>query len=51
MQSGKSLTVILGKGICKKIGVPVIIKPAVSGGSMGVSVKNVVNTDNELEKE
>ena len=37
-----------GKGICKKIGVPVIIKPAVSGGSMGVSVKNVVNTDDEL---
>jgi D-alanine-D-alanine ligase len=36
------------KGICKKIGVPVIIKPAVSGGSMGVSVKNVVYTDNEL---
>ena len=37
-----------GKGICKKIGVPLIIKPAVSGGSMGVSVKNVVYTDNEL---
>jgi D-alanine-D-alanine ligase len=36
------------KGICKKIGAPVIIKPAVSGGSMGVSVKNVVYTDNEL---
>ena len=36
------------KGICKKIGVPVIIKPAVSGGSMGVSVKNVVYTDSEL---
>jgi D-alanine-D-alanine ligase len=38
----------LGKGICKKIGAPVIVKPAVSGGSMGVSVKNVVYTDNEL---
>jgi D-alanine-D-alanine ligase len=37
-----------GKGICKKVGVPLIIKPAVSGGSMGVSVKNVVNTDQEL---
>jgi len=37
-----------GKGICKKIGVPLIIKPAVSGGSMGVSVKNVVYTDNEV---
>jgi D-alanine-D-alanine ligase len=38
----------LGKGICKKIGAPVIVKPAVSGGSMGVSVKNVVYTDTEL---
>jgi len=27
---------------CKKLGTPVIIKPAVSGGSMGLSVKNVV---------
>jgi len=38
------------KGICKKIGAPLIIKPAVSGGSMGVSVKNVVYTDNELSQ-
>ncbi|MBL7731205.1 MAG: hypothetical protein JNM88_08515, partial [Chitinophagaceae bacterium] len=30
------------KGICKRVGTPIIIKPAVSGGSMGVSVKNVV---------
>jgi D-alanine-D-alanine ligase len=36
------------KGMCKKIGAPLIIKPAVSGGSMGVSVKNVVYTDKEL---
>lgn len=36
------------KGICKRIGAPLIIKPAVSGGSMGVSVKNVVYTDDEL---
>ncbi|HEY6504390.1 MAG TPA: hypothetical protein VIZ28_10485 [Chitinophagaceae bacterium] len=36
------------KGLCKKIGAPLIIKPAVSGGSMGVSVKNVVYTDKEL---
>jgi D-alanine-D-alanine ligase len=36
------------KGLCKKIGAPLIIKPAVSGGSMGVSVKNVVYTDTEL---
>jgi D-alanine-D-alanine ligase len=36
------------KGICKRLGAPLIIKPAVSGGSMGVSIKNVVYTDNEL---
>jgi D-alanine-D-alanine ligase len=35
-------------GICKRLGAPLIIKPAVSGGSMGVSVKNVVYTDDEL---
>ena len=38
------------KGICKRVGTPLLIKPAVSGGSMGVSVKNVVNTEEELEK-
>ncbi len=38
------------KGITKRVGVPLIIKPAVSGGSMGVSVKNVVHTEEELEK-
>lgn len=36
------------KGLCKRVGAPLIIKPAVSGGSMGVSVKNVVNTEEEL---
>lgn len=36
------------KGICKRLGAPLIIKPAVSGGSMGVSVRNVVYTDKEL---
>ena len=36
------------KGIGKRVGTPIIIKPAVSGGSMGVSVKNVVNTEDEL---
>lgn len=35
-------------GILKKLGTPVIVKPAVSGGSMGVSVKNVVETEEEL---
>src|SRR5258706_3470309 len=38
------------RGICKRVGTPLIIKPAVSGGSMGVSVKNVVHTEEELEK-
>lgn len=38
------------KGICKRVGTPIIIKPAVSGGSMGVTVKNVVHTEEELEK-
>jgi len=36
------------KGICKRVGTPIIIKPAVSGGSMGVSVKNVVHSEEEL---
>jgi D-alanine-D-alanine ligase len=38
------------KGICKRVGTPLIIKPAVSGGSMGVSVKNVVHTEEELNQ-
>jgi D-alanine-D-alanine ligase len=38
------------KGICKRVGTPLIIKPAVSGGSMGVSVKNVVQNEEELTK-
>ena len=36
------------KGLSKRVGSPLIIKPAVSGGSMGVSVKNVVHTEEEL---
>lgn len=38
------------KGICKRVGTPLLIKPAVSGGSMGVSVKNVVKSEEELLK-
>jgi len=38
------------RGICKRVGTPIIIKPAVSGGSMGVSVKNVVHNEEELAK-
>jgi len=37
-------------GICERLGAPLILKPAVSGGSMGVSVKNVVNSDQELRE-
>lgn len=37
-------------GVCERLGAPLIIKPAVSGGSMGVSVKNVVHTDVELRE-
>ncbi len=36
------------RGLSKRVGTPMIIKPAVSGGSMGVSVKNVVHTEEEL---
>lgn len=37
------------KGICQRVGTPLLLKPAVSGGSMGVSVKNVVNNEEELK--
>jgi D-alanine-D-alanine ligase len=39
------------EGILERLGSPVIVKPAVSGGSMGVGVKNVVNTKNELDQQ
>lgn len=32
-----------------ELGTPVIVKPAVSGGSMGVGIKNVVHTTEELK--
>ncbi len=37
------------KNICTELKPPLLIKPAVSGGSMGVSVKNVVYTQQELD--
>lgn len=37
--------------IFKKLGSPVIVKPAVSGGSMGVGVKNVVHTQEALAQQ
>lgn len=36
-------------GIFERLGSPLIIKPAISGGSMGVSVKNVVRNEQELK--
>ncbi len=38
-------------GIISKLGSPVIVKPSVSGGSMGVGVRNVVNTTEDLDKQ
>lgn len=35
-------------GIFDRLGSPLIIKPAISGGSMGVSIKNVVHNETEL---
>jgi D-alanine-D-alanine ligase len=37
------------EGIFERLGTPLIIKPAVSGGSMGVSIKNVVKNETELK--
>lgn len=36
------------EGICEAIGTPLIVKPAVSGGSMGLGVKNVVQNNEAL---
>ena len=38
-------------GIFKRLGAPLILKPAISGGSMGVSVKNVVHNEAELKEQ
>jgi len=37
------------EGIFERVGTPLIIKPAISGGSMGVSIKNVVKNESELK--
>lgn len=37
--------------IFEKLGTPVIVKPSVSGGSMGVGIKNVVHTLAELKEQ
>lgn len=39
------------KEIFEKIGSPIILKPSVSGGSMGVGIKNVVNDQKSLDEQ
>jgi D-alanine-D-alanine ligase len=36
--------------VFEELGTPIIVKPAVSGGSMGVGVKNVVHTKEQLQQ-
>ena len=36
------------RGIFERLGTPIIVKPAVSAGSMGVTTKSVVTTEKEL---
>jgi D-alanine-D-alanine ligase len=38
-------------GIFERLGSPIIVKPSVSGGSMGVGIKNVVETKAELNEQ
>ncbi len=38
-------------GIFERLGCPIIVKPSVSGGSMGVGIKNVVETKAELKEQ
>jgi D-alanine-D-alanine ligase len=38
------------RGIFERLGTPIIVKPAVSGGSMGVGIRNVVHTPEELRQ-
>ena len=37
--------------VVKKLGSPVIVKPSVSGGSMGVGIRNVVSSTEELHEQ
>ena len=39
------------KSLIDKLGAPLIVKPSVSGGSMGVGVRNVVSTTVELNEQ
>lgn len=37
--------------VFEKLGTPIIVKPSISGGSMGVGIKNVVNDQTELKEQ
>ncbi|HET9055606.1 MAG TPA: hypothetical protein VFN30_02045 [Chitinophagaceae bacterium] len=39
------------KPVIEKLGSPTIVKPAISGGSMGVGIKNVVKNEGELSEQ
>lgn len=39
------------KGIFDRLGTPIIVKPSISGGSMGVGIQNVVKNEVELKKQ
>jgi D-alanine-D-alanine ligase len=39
------------ENVFKKLGTPVIVKPSISGGSMGVGIKNVVHDQTELKEQ
>ncbi len=39
------------ENLFNELGTPIILKPAISGGSMGVSIKNVVHTKDELREQ
>ncbi len=41
----------LGDGIFDRLGTPIIVKPAVSAGSMGITVKSVVHSETDLVKQ
>jgi D-alanine-D-alanine ligase len=38
-------------GVCEALGIPVIIKPSVSAGSMGVGIQNVVHNSGQLKEQ
>lgn len=39
------------ENLFNELGSPIILKPAISGGSMGVGIKNVVHTNDELQEQ